>query len=165
MSRKARIDAAGALQHIIVRGIERCRIFYDDNDRSNFLKGLVSKPIQLHSVSGRSLFNGAGALHLNPLRAGLVGESAQLVMLLGGTRTWDDHRSVGRTTAFGIADRKPIRSARAKNSFSEKIETVVIIKQWTSPKNVNETAITSCFSKYLMKRGMPVPKSVTYDNK
>jgi len=32
MPRKARIDAAGALQHIIVRGIERCRIFYDDND-------------------------------------------------------------------------------------------------------------------------------------
>jgi len=40
MPRKARIDAAGALHHIIVKGIERCRIFYDDNDRSNFLKGL-----------------------------------------------------------------------------------------------------------------------------
>ena len=40
MPGKARIDAAGALQHIIDRGIERCRIFYDDNDGSNFLKGL-----------------------------------------------------------------------------------------------------------------------------
>ena len=46
----------------------------------------------------------------------------------------DNNRSVGRTAAFGIADRKPIRSARVKNSFSGKIETVVIIKQWTSPK-------------------------------
>ena len=72
---------------------------------------------------------------------GLVGESAQLVMLLGGTRTWDDHRSVGRPAAFGIADRKPIRSARAKNSFSGKIETVVIIKQWTSPKTTSPKTI------------------------
>ena len=40
MPRKARIDAAGALHHIIVRGIERRRIFYDDNDRDNFLKRL-----------------------------------------------------------------------------------------------------------------------------
>ena len=29
MPRKARIDAAGALHHIIVRGIERCKIFCD----------------------------------------------------------------------------------------------------------------------------------------
>jgi len=33
MPRKARIDAPGALHHIIVRGIERRKIFYDDNDR------------------------------------------------------------------------------------------------------------------------------------
>ncbi len=40
MPRKARIDAPGALHHIIVRGIERRRIFYDDSDRDNFLKRL-----------------------------------------------------------------------------------------------------------------------------
>jgi REP-associated tyrosine transposase len=40
MPRKARIDAAGALHHIIVRGIERRKIFYDDNDRDNFLDRL-----------------------------------------------------------------------------------------------------------------------------
>ena len=34
MPRKARIDAPGALQHITLRGIERRKIFYDDNDRS-----------------------------------------------------------------------------------------------------------------------------------
>jgi len=75
-------------------------------------------------------------IHLNPLCAGLVSESAQLVMLLGGTRTWDDHPVVGRPAGFGTAGRKPIRSARAKNSFSGRIGTVVIIKQWTSPKYV-----------------------------
>ena len=37
MPRKARIDAPGALQHIIVRGIERRKIFLDDTDRQSFL--------------------------------------------------------------------------------------------------------------------------------
>ena len=35
MPRKARIDTLGALHYIIVRGIERRRIFYDDLDREN----------------------------------------------------------------------------------------------------------------------------------
>jgi len=42
MPRKARIDAPGALHHIIVRGIERRKIFYDDFDRDNFLERLGS---------------------------------------------------------------------------------------------------------------------------
>ena len=40
MPRKARIDAPGALQHIIVRGIERRKIFKDDTDRINLLDRL-----------------------------------------------------------------------------------------------------------------------------
>ena len=40
MSRKARIDAPGALHHIIARGIEKRDIFRDDNDRENFLERL-----------------------------------------------------------------------------------------------------------------------------
>jgi len=40
MPRKARIDAPGALHHIIVRGIERRRIFSDDHDRDNFIERL-----------------------------------------------------------------------------------------------------------------------------
>jgi len=40
MPRKARIDAAGALHHIIVRGIERRKIFRKDEDRGNFLERL-----------------------------------------------------------------------------------------------------------------------------
>ena len=53
MPRKARIDAPGVLHHIILRGIKRRKIFYDDNDRNNFLKRLgviltELKPIVLH---------------------------------------------------------------------------------------------------------------------
>jgi len=40
MPRKARIDAPGALHHIIVRGIERRNIFDDDTDRINFMDRL-----------------------------------------------------------------------------------------------------------------------------
>ena len=40
MPRKARIDAPGALHQIIVRGIERRRIFSDDQDRDNFIERL-----------------------------------------------------------------------------------------------------------------------------
>jgi putative transposase len=38
MPRQARIDAPGALHHIVIRGIERQRIFADDKDREDFIK-------------------------------------------------------------------------------------------------------------------------------
>ena len=40
MPRKARIDAPGALHHIIVRGIEKRNIFKDNTDRKRFTKRL-----------------------------------------------------------------------------------------------------------------------------
>ena len=40
MPRQARIDAPGALYHIIARGIERRNIFYDEKDRDDFLHRL-----------------------------------------------------------------------------------------------------------------------------
>jgi len=40
MPRKSRIDAPGALHHIIVRGINRKKIFFDDPDRDDFLDRL-----------------------------------------------------------------------------------------------------------------------------
>ena len=40
MPRKSRIDAPGALHHIIIQGIERRKIFLDDFDRENSLKRL-----------------------------------------------------------------------------------------------------------------------------
>jgi len=40
MPRQARIDAPGALQHIIIRGIERRAIFKNDTDRDDFIDRL-----------------------------------------------------------------------------------------------------------------------------
>ena len=37
MPRQARLDAPGTLHHVMVRGIEGAKIFYDDKDRKNFL--------------------------------------------------------------------------------------------------------------------------------
>jgi hypothetical protein len=39
MPQKAGIEAPGALHHIIVKGIERRKIFYDDEDRTTFWNG------------------------------------------------------------------------------------------------------------------------------
>ena len=41
MPRQARLDAPGVLQHIMARGIERRKIFWDDKDRSSFLERLA----------------------------------------------------------------------------------------------------------------------------
>jgi REP element-mobilizing transposase RayT len=40
MPRKVRVDTHGALHHIIVRGIERQKIFYDDLGQNSFLERL-----------------------------------------------------------------------------------------------------------------------------
>ena len=42
MPRKSRIDVPGALHHIIGRGIDRSRIFIDDEDRDSFLERLAA---------------------------------------------------------------------------------------------------------------------------
>ena len=42
MPRKARIDAPGAIHHIICRGIERRNIFKDNTDRNRFIERLAS---------------------------------------------------------------------------------------------------------------------------
>ena len=38
MPRSARLDAPGAVHHVIIRGIERRKIFRDSRDRNNFLE-------------------------------------------------------------------------------------------------------------------------------
>jgi REP element-mobilizing transposase RayT len=42
MPRKARIDAPGVLHHVIIRGIERRKIFLDDTDYDDFLDRLAA---------------------------------------------------------------------------------------------------------------------------
>ena len=40
MPRQSRLDTPGALHHIVMRGIERRKIFWDDTDRDDFLNRL-----------------------------------------------------------------------------------------------------------------------------
>jgi REP element-mobilizing transposase RayT len=42
MPRQSRIDAPGALHHVIIRGIERKPIFKDDVDRNAFIERIES---------------------------------------------------------------------------------------------------------------------------
>ena len=49
MSRKARLDAPGALHHVMVRGLNRSAIFEDDQDRSRFVERLGQNIIETQS--------------------------------------------------------------------------------------------------------------------
>ena len=55
---KARIDALGALHHIIFRGIEGRRIFSGDQERDNFINRLadiVTETKTIHSQGSQSM--------------------------------------------------------------------------------------------------------------
>ncbi len=82
MPRQARIDAPGAFHHIIIRGIERRRVFREDADRTNFLDRL--RKILLASTTdcyGWALM--PNHVHLL-LRTGLVSLSTVMRRLLTG---------------------------------------------------------------------------------
>ena len=49
MPRQARIDAPGAIHHIIARGVQRSKIFFDDQDRNNFLNRLGELVSETHT--------------------------------------------------------------------------------------------------------------------
>jgi hypothetical protein len=51
MLRLARLDIAGLLQHVIVRGIERRDSLIDDIDRQNFVDRVITLPRLLEVVS------------------------------------------------------------------------------------------------------------------
>jgi putative transposase len=62
MPRKARIDYPGGAHHLIVRGIERKRIFQDEGDRNAFLDRLgflllESKTSCFRSKMGSGMIN------------------------------------------------------------------------------------------------------------
>ncbi len=86
MPRKARIDAPGALHHVIVRGIERKKIFRSDSDRKNLLRRLSELIPQSHT--------GCFAWSLLPnhfhllLRTGNVPISTLMGRLLTGYAGW-----------------------------------------------------------------------------
>ena len=86
MPRKARIDAPGALHHIIIRGIERKKIFRSEYDRENFLKRL-SELIPETKTDCFAWVLMPNHVHLL-LRTGLVPISVLMNRLLTGYAGW-----------------------------------------------------------------------------
>jgi len=86
MPRKARIDAPGAIHHVIVRGIERGKIFRSDYDRKNFLNrlGKLIPETQTDCFAWALIPN---HVHL-VLRTGLVPVSVLMSRLLTGYAVW-----------------------------------------------------------------------------
>jgi len=86
MPRKARIDGPGALHHVIVRGIERGKIFRSDYDRKNFVNrlGELIAETQTDCFAWALIPNHAHLL----LRTGLVPVSVLMSRLLTGYAGW-----------------------------------------------------------------------------
>ncbi len=82
MPRQARIDAPGALHHIIIRGIERRKIFLDHADRNNFLDrlGTILKDTHTSCYAWALIPNHVHIL----LRTGLLSLSHVMRRLLTG---------------------------------------------------------------------------------
>jgi hypothetical protein len=53
---RARIDAPGALHHVICRGIERRTIFREDSDRDEFLKRLRAQLLSCRQCEISKIF-------------------------------------------------------------------------------------------------------------
>jgi len=86
MPRKSRIDAPGALHHVIIRGIERGKIFRSDYDRENFLDrlGKLIHDTQTDCFAWALLPNHVHLL----LRTGLIPVSVLMSRLLTGYAVW-----------------------------------------------------------------------------
>jgi putative transposase len=90
MPRKARIDAPGALHHIIVRGIEKRPIFEDDKDRNQFIKRLGDVLIEAETpIYAWALM--PNHLHLL-LKTGLTPIATLMRRLLTGYAVYFNHR-------------------------------------------------------------------------
>ncbi len=90
MPRKARLDATGAIHHVIVRGIDHRRIFDDDGDRRN----LVSRMAKVAEETGTTIY--AWALLPNHahilLRSSPLGISKYMRRLLTGYAVYYNRR-------------------------------------------------------------------------
>jgi putative transposase len=86
MPRQARIDTTGALHHIMARGIERCKIFRNDEDRDNILErfGVILSETKTLCYAWALMPN---HFHLL-LRTGTVSISTVMRRLLTGYATW-----------------------------------------------------------------------------
>jgi putative transposase len=90
MPRGPRRDAPGAVHHVLLRGIERRQIFYDDQDRENFLDRLSQQIEQGHgSCLAWSLMPNHSHL---VLRTGDRPLSSVMARLNGGYARWFNYR-------------------------------------------------------------------------
>jgi hypothetical protein len=67
MPRRSRIEAAGALHHIMVRGFERVAVFRNDRDRDQFLERLGENRKHTKSICYALEVRGLG-VPMSPLR-------------------------------------------------------------------------------------------------
>jgi len=92
MPRQARIDAAGALHHIIARGIERCDIFRGEADYDEFLRRLGQILVQTEtSCLAWALI--PNHFHLL-LKTGSVPMATVMRRLLTGYAAWFNRRNL-----------------------------------------------------------------------
>jgi putative transposase len=82
MPRKARIDGTGAVHHVMVRGITRDDIFYDNIDRDQFIERMARIFGEGKTICYAFAFM-SNHVHLL-LRTGLVPISATMSRLLTG---------------------------------------------------------------------------------
>lgn len=90
MPRQARLDTPGALHHVMIRGLEKRKIFWDDEDRGDFL----SRVVQLVKKSGDRIV--AWTLMENHVHfllfSGPLGLPAFMRRLLTGYAGWFNRR-------------------------------------------------------------------------
>ena len=111
MPRKARIDAPGALHHIIVRGIEKKAIFRDVVDRKDFLKRLGAILIDTETnCYGWVLMR--NHVHLL-LRTGLAPIATVMRRLLTGYAVSFNRRYRRQVICFKTSKHRRIVQARA----------------------------------------------------
>jgi putative transposase len=76
MPRAARLDIAGVLQHVIVRGVEQRDIFLDDDDRQSFLDRFSNLLIQTGTEClAWSLMTNHAHMLLRPTKGKLGGKT------------------------------------------------------------------------------------------
>ncbi len=82
MPRSARLDAPGVVHHVIIRGIERRKIFRDNKDRNNFVERLSKLVVETNTACYAWVLMSNHAHFL--FRTGDVGLSTLMRRLLTG---------------------------------------------------------------------------------
>ena len=90
MPRLARLDAPGALHHIIIRGIERRKIFRDDQDKGQFVDRMASLVPETQTVCCAWALMSNHAHFL--MRSGSGGIAGLMRRLLTGHAVYYNHR-------------------------------------------------------------------------